>query len=224
MVSNAMSEIQATASELEGIAEVTRLVERENPLVRLTVGDHEVELPPSLVALITAGAGALGQGSALTLMREEAEVSPAEAAKLLGVSRQYVDRLVAKGVLPVRRMPHSQYRKIPARSVLAHLAVKQSKREGLASILDAAEQAPLEDAIAAHDFDGDGDVDLLGTAGATLPVQQSYWAPFVWARNDDGAFNVLSNIDNTGMNQMPGNDPDATFTPRLPWRSLRPRC
>ena len=143
MVSKAMSEIQATASELEGIAEVTRLVERENPLVRLTLGDHEVELPPSLVALITAGAGALGQGSALTLMREEAEVSPSEAAKLLGVSRQYVDRLVAKGVLPVRRMPHSQYRKIPARSVLAHLAVKQSKREGLASILDAAEQAGL---------------------------------------------------------------------------------
>ena len=82
MVSKAMSEIQATASELEGIAEVTRLVERENPLVRLTVGDHEVELPPSLVALITAGAGALGQGSALTLMSEEAEVSPSEAAKL----------------------------------------------------------------------------------------------------------------------------------------------
>ncbi len=81
--------------------------------------------------------------------------------------------------------------------------------------------APLEDVIAARDFDGDGDVDLLGTAGATLPVQQSYWAPFVWARNDGGAFTVLSNIDNTGMNQMPSNDPVqgvavAQFTPGGP--------
>ncbi len=81
--------------------------------------------------------------------------------------------------------------------------------------------APLEDTIAAYDFDDDGDVDLLGTAGATLPVQNSYWAPFVWARNDGGAFTALSNIDNTGMNLMPSNDPVqgvavARFTPGGP--------
>ena len=81
--------------------------------------------------------------------------------------------------------------------------------------------APLEDVIATHDFDGDGDVDLFGTAGATLPVQQSYWAPFVWARNDGGEFTALSNIDNTDMDEMPSNDPVqgvavARFTPGGP--------
>ena len=139
-----VSEIHATASEREGLAEVTRLVVANGSLVRLTVGDSEVELPPSLVALITAGAGALERGDALAVVSEEVEVSPSEAAKLLGVSRQYVDRLVAKGVLPVRRLPQSRYRKISARSVLDHLAVKESKREGIASILDAAEQAGLQ--------------------------------------------------------------------------------
>lgn len=144
MVSSAVSEIHASPSERDGLAEVAQLVVANGSLVRLTVGDRDVALPPSLVALITAGAGALERGDALALVSEEVEVSPTEAAKLLGVSRQYVDRLVAKGVLPVRRLPESRYRRIPARSVLAHLAVKESKREGIASILDAANEAGLE--------------------------------------------------------------------------------
>lgn len=88
-----------------------------------------------------AGAEALRTGDSLVLVRQEEEVSPAEAAKLLGVSRQYVDRLVAKGVLPARQLPHSRYRKIPARAVLAHCASKRSKRAGVASILEAADHA-----------------------------------------------------------------------------------
>ncbi len=81
--------------------------------------------------------------------------------------------------------------------------------------------APLEDVIAAHDFDGDGDVDLLGTAGKTLPTDQSYWHPLVWARNDNGRFTVLDNIDNSGFNAMPSNSPVqgvavARFTPGGP--------
>ena len=74
-------------------------------------------------------------------MSEEAEVSPAEAAKLLGVSRQYVDRLVANGVLPARQLPDSRYRKIPARAVLAHRSAKDAKRAGIAAILEAADEA-----------------------------------------------------------------------------------
>jgi excisionase family DNA binding protein len=101
----------------------------------------ELELPPSLVRLVVAGAGALGDGDSVALVSEEAEVSPAEAARLLGVSRQYVDRLVAKGVLPARLLPQSRYRKIPARAVLAYRAAKDAKRRGIASILEAADEA-----------------------------------------------------------------------------------
>ncbi len=72
------------------------------------------------------------------------ELSPAEAAKVLGVSRQYVDRLVASGVLPARRLPQSRYRKIPARAVLAHRTAQSSKRTGIAAILGAADEAGLE--------------------------------------------------------------------------------
>ena len=63
----------------------------------------------------------------------------------------------------------------------------------------------------------------------------------VWVRNgaksEAAARTIVQQIESTFRTQripaneyqrlvceMPGNDPDATFTPRLPWRSLRPRC
>lgn len=143
MLSDAISEIRADPDEAEGLAAIVELISGERLKVRIAVGGSEVELPPSLVRLLMAGAAALDEGVSLAVVSEEAEVSPAEAAKLLGVSRQYVDRLVAKGVLPARQIPHSRYRKIPVRAVLAHRVAKDAKRAGIASILDAADQAGL---------------------------------------------------------------------------------
>lgn len=66
--------------------------------------------------------------------------------------------------------------------------------------------APLEDTIAMYDFDNDGDQDLLGTAGPTVPNSDSVWIPLVWARNDGpGTFTILTNIVNDL--EMPTNDP-----------------
>ncbi len=42
----------------------------------------------------------------------EDEVPPSDAARLLGVSRQYVDRLIADGRLPFTRKPGSTHRTI----------------------------------------------------------------------------------------------------------------
>ena len=94
---------------------ILELITGDHSTLRVLIGPLELELPPSLVRLLVAGAGALGEGASLALVSEEAEVSLAEAAKLLGISRQYVDRLVANGVLPARQIPHGRYRKIPAR-------------------------------------------------------------------------------------------------------------
>ncbi len=141
MSSEVVSEFQAEPGEVSGLAAVAELIAGDHSNLRVVVGSEELELPPSLVRLLIAGAGALGDGESVALVSEEAEVSPAAAAKLLGVSRQYVDRLVANGVLPARQLPHSRYRKIPARAVLAHRASKDAKRAGIASILEAADQA-----------------------------------------------------------------------------------
>ncbi len=47
----------------------------------------------SLVQVLAVAAESLRSGDTVAVLREDIEVSPAEAAKLLGVSRQYVDRL-----------------------------------------------------------------------------------------------------------------------------------
>lgn len=143
MATDVVSGIRAAGGERRQIAAVNELIHDRSGTMKVLVGDEEVELPPSLVRLLVVGAGALSDGDSLTVVSEEAEVSPAEAAKLLGVSRQYVDRLVARGQLPARQLPGSRYRKIPVRDVLAHRSAKDAKRAGIDSILEAADQAGL---------------------------------------------------------------------------------
>lgn len=143
MASHAVSEIKARSDERGRLGEVRRLVER-GEVVAVAVGDEMIELPPSLVRLLSSGAEALDEGHTVAVVSEEAEVSPAEAAVLLGVSRQYVDRLVAAEVLPARRLPHSRYRKIPVRAVLAHRAAKERKRAGVEQVVGAAVAARLD--------------------------------------------------------------------------------
>ena len=144
MSEHAVSEIHATPSERMQLVAVQRIVADESATVQVGVGAEVVELPPSLVRLLMAGADALGGGDVVALVSEEAEVSPAEAARLLGVSRQYVDRLVATGVLPIRRLPQSRYRKIPARAVLADKVAKDAKRSAITALVAAADDAGLE--------------------------------------------------------------------------------
>jgi hypothetical protein len=55
--------------------------------------------------------------------------------------------------------------------------------------------APLRNLAWVHDFDGDGDLDILGTQGVGAARNHA----FVWACNDgSGKFRILDNIDYTG--------------------------
>lgn len=104
--------------------------------VRVRIGDQELELPRPLVEVLAAAAALLDEGNSVAVVGQDTEVSPAEAAKLLRVSRQYVDRLLADGVLPLRRLPSSSYRKIPVRAVLDHRAASKAKRDGIRRIVN----------------------------------------------------------------------------------------
>jgi excisionase family DNA binding protein len=139
----AIAEIRAEDEERSQVRAVRDLVGGTRSSVRVKVDGNDLELPRPLVEALVAAAASLGDGDTIAVVNAEAEVSPAQAAKLLGVSRQFVDRLVAKEVLPARRLPSSSYRKIPVRSVLAYKAVNDRKRAGIRKIVDDAAAAGL---------------------------------------------------------------------------------
>jgi excisionase family DNA binding protein len=76
----------------------------------------------------------VANGNSVVILRPTQEITPAEAARVLGVTRQFVDRLCADGVLPFRRLPGSRHRRILVADVLAVAAERDRRREGAAII------------------------------------------------------------------------------------------
>jgi excisionase family DNA binding protein len=79
----------------------------------------------------------VARGEHLIVLRPEQEVTPAGAADLLGVTRQFVDRLLAEGVLPFRRLPDSKHRRVKVRDVAALAEERDRRRQGAAAIRSA---------------------------------------------------------------------------------------
>lgn len=144
MAEHSVAEIRATDVERHRLRAVRSLVHDPDAVVTVSVGEEAVRLPAPLLRVLLAAADVLEDGDTVVLVNEEAEVSPAQAAKLLGVSRQYVDRLIAAEVLPSRRLPKSSYRKIPVRAVLAHRTTRDRKRGGIQSIVQTLTDAGLD--------------------------------------------------------------------------------
>jgi excisionase family DNA binding protein len=117
LMGSRVTTIRASASERDLLARAVHVARR--PGARVVGGAESVELPASLRRLVEIAGDTLERGGEVALVEAAAEVSPAGAAELLGVTRQYVDRLIASGTLPVRRLPGSRYRRIPVAAVLA---------------------------------------------------------------------------------------------------------
>ena len=87
----------------------------------------------------------LAQGEPVMVLRAREEVTPARAAEMMGVTRQFVDRLLADGVLTYTRLPGSTHRRIKVADVLALAAERERGRAGHAVILVALADADLLD-------------------------------------------------------------------------------
>ena len=85
-----------------------------------------------LSEFLAAAVSGVASGDEVVLLRGESEVSPAEAGELLGISRQFVDRLIDVGKLPARRLPGSRHRRLRVADVIA-LAARRDERQGLIS-------------------------------------------------------------------------------------------
>lgn len=85
-----------------------------------------------LSEFLAAAVSGVATGDEVVLLRGESEVSPAEAGELLGISRQFVDRLIDVGRLPARRLPGSRHRRLRVADVIA-FAAQRDERQGLIS-------------------------------------------------------------------------------------------
>ena len=129
-MSNAVFFEDMTDEVRTGAENVARLIASESPATRAQVLDA-LATQPALSDLVTALAVRLvrdiAAGRHPVYVTTEDEVSPAEAARLLGVSRQYVDRLLADRRLPFTRTPEATHRPISVADVEA-LVTERSRR------------------------------------------------------------------------------------------------
>jgi excisionase family DNA binding protein len=105
---------------------------------RLTPPEVESE-SPEIGAVVESISERLARGKTVSVWvaDDEAEVTPREAAQMLGVSRQFVMRLIADGDLFSRRLPGSSHRRVPVEGVVALMA----RRETIHQRLDEAARA-----------------------------------------------------------------------------------
>lgn len=97
-----------------------------------------LDVPPTAVQLIRSLLKEMGDGKALTLVADDAEITTNQAADLLHVSRPYVVGLVEKGELPARRV--GKQRRLPLKDVLAFKKDNEAKRRKSLSDLVAHDQ------------------------------------------------------------------------------------
>lgn len=126
-------EFKATKSALRAL----RAVDGEDLAVQVTLSDgRSVALPDELAAVLATAVHEAAEGHDLTLLPRDEEISPARAAGLLGLSRQYVDRLIAEGVLPARRLPNSTHRKVRVADVLSLTEERTRRRRIITGMVD----------------------------------------------------------------------------------------
>ncbi len=96
-----------------------------------------------LVESITSRLAA-GHAVSVWVADEAADLTPREAAEMLGVSRQLVMRLIHDGDLASRRLPSSTHHRVPVESVLALIRRREDARARLVAASRALDAAGVD--------------------------------------------------------------------------------
>src|SRR5450755_462805 len=120
------------------------------PLDKLGKGDHVevkvrrksgqdqvVRLPPAAATLLETALGHLLQGERVAILAEDQELSPNDAADILGISRPLVVHRMDGGDLPFRYV--GKHRRTKLKDVLALKARTDAQRSAMESLADDAE-------------------------------------------------------------------------------------
>jgi len=99
--------------------------------------DQTLSLPPEAVSLIESLLGHLSQGERVVVLTEDQELSPNEAASILGVSRPLVVHRMDVGDLPFRYV--GKHRRATLRDILALKTRVDAQRVAMETLADDAE-------------------------------------------------------------------------------------
>jgi len=99
--------------------------------------DEVVRLPAKAAELLESALGHLVQGSRIALLAEDQELSPNDAATVLGISRPLVVHRMDIGDLPFRYV--GRHRRTKLKDVLALKARIDTQREAMEALAEDAE-------------------------------------------------------------------------------------
>ena len=97
-----------------------------------------LDVPASAIPLIAAVLREMGDGKAVTVLGDDAEITTQEAADLLNVSRPYLVGLIEKGELPARKV--GPRRRLMLADVLTYRTETKAKRRDALRELAALDQ------------------------------------------------------------------------------------
>ncbi|MCB9650555.1 MAG: helix-turn-helix domain-containing protein [Deltaproteobacteria bacterium] len=98
----------------------------------------DLELPAEVLGLMREILAHMANGSAVTILPVEAELTTQQAAELLGVSRPYFVRLLEDGKIPFTRV--GTHRRVLAANVLGYREARRARSKALLEELAAEAQ------------------------------------------------------------------------------------
>jgi hypothetical protein len=99
--------------------------------------DQVVRLPPEAAALLEAALGHLLQGERVAILAEDQELSPNDAADILGISRPLVVHRMDVGDLPFRYV--GKHRRTKLKDVLELKTTMDAQRRAMEGLAEDAE-------------------------------------------------------------------------------------
>jgi len=110
-----------------------------DPAIRASAHDlaHHFDDDSTVGRVVKSMLDDVAGGSKVIVLRADDEVTPAGAASMIGVTRQFVDRLCADGVLAFHRLPGSRHRRIKVQDVVSVIAERETRCAGADALREA---------------------------------------------------------------------------------------
>ena len=123
------------------VLELYRKIQRSR--AKLVGPDGKTQsLPVSLYEFLVRLIADLGEGQSVAIMQNDAQLTTVEAARMLGVSRQFLIKVLERDEIPHHMV--GTHRRVYVRDLLAYKAKRDSKRH---HILDDLTRAEVEDGL-----------------------------------------------------------------------------